>query len=85
MPLKSHRELMEEPNSQKPPILSQMTYVVPHDEPVFTVDDLAALVKQCPELGRPGEFAFYEVERVDLGNGYVLITAETFRFPAEAA
>lgn len=85
MPLKSQRELMEEPNSRKPPILDQITYVVPDTEPVFTIDDLAALVRQCPELGRPDEFAFYEVDRLVLGNGHVLITAETFRFPAEAA
>ena len=41
-----------------------MTYVVPDTEPVLTIDGLAALVRQCPEFGRPGEFAFYEVERV---------------------
>jgi hypothetical protein len=85
MPLKSQRELMEEPNSQKPPIPNQITYLVPDTEPVFTVDDLAALVRQCPEFGRPGEFAFYEVERLALGNGHVMITAETFRFADDAA
>lgn len=85
MPLKSARELMEDRQPPKPPIPSQITYVVPDTEPVFTIDRLAALVRQCPEFGRPGEFAFYEVERVDLGNGHVLITAETFRFAEDAA
>lgn len=85
MPLKSQRELMDEPNSRKPPIPSQITYVVPDTEPVFTFDRLAAFIRRYPQFGRPGEFAFYEIDRVDLGNGHVLITAETFRFPAEAA
>lgn len=86
MPLRTPRELMEEPTPPKPPtIFSQITYVVPDTEPVLTIDGLAALVRQCPEFGRPGEFAFYEVERVPLGNGDVLITAETFRFADDAA
>lgn len=85
MPLKTRRELMEDPEPRKPSPPSQITYVVPETEPVFTVDLLAALIAKHPEFGRPGEFAFYEVDRLTLGDGLALVTAETFRFGVDAA
>ncbi len=76
---------MEDPEPRKSSSPKQLTYVVPDTEPVLTIDGLAAMIAKYPEFGRPGEFAFYEVDRLDLGNGYALITAQTFRFAEDAA
>lgn len=85
MPLKTARELMDEEPPRKPEVLDVVTYVVPDTEPVLTFDGLARLIAKHPEFGAPGAFAFYEVDRLDLGNGYVAVTSQTLRFPEEDA
>lgn len=73
MPLKDWRTLYAEAERPKP--TTEVTYVAPDTEIEMTLDRLAAFVRQHPDT--PG-FLCYEVERVSLGDGLVLITSRCF-------
>jgi hypothetical protein len=74
MPLKSYRELLV--GEQRPKPAAEVTYVAPENEYALTLDRVAALVRARPEMA--SQTLCYEVERVSLGDGMVLITSACF-------
>lgn len=74
MPLKSIRDLVGPQDSPS----TEVTYVGPSTDVPVTLDLLAAVVRAQPDLTAKHDRLCYERERVDLGDGLVLVTAVCF-------
>lgn len=87
MPLRTVSEMMREPDPPKRRVYlhDRVMMVLPDDEPVLTVEALGVIFMENPELAAPGQRNVYEVERLNLGNGTVVVTYQVFHYEVDDA